>query len=424
MLRLAENFECAMRNARGSSVRTRSASGPWTTNVSGRSTLNGFESWATALAEYEWSALEPHAGHMRSRGAHANDERVKYIDAISNAAGAPQRINIGSGSLAIFSPRPSDDPVVPPSKLQVLPGRDARHASLCLVTGANATGKEFLLQGILVAQQALVSHRWLYQPQRPDGLDAGTADDVVCQLGGTLREVLLEACLEDDKTYRFRFDAPEEALVLQVVDRPSFGAFDLTYLGAERVGPRELLETDSVPDEDLRVGTQGEFTAQVLARSAVKVGKPCSIPRHRDERRRPARQAGRVLDARHHPGHPDPVRAPRADDQRARAAPQAQRRDNLAPPTEHRLWRELCAADHRRRPARVAGIAVLVENPEAHLHPAGSRASAASSRTSRGRGPGRGRDPQRPRVERRTAGGGGGDAPDPARPDHHPALSR
>lgn len=137
---------------------------------------------------------------------------------------------------------------------------------LSLITGANATGKSSLLQGILVAQQVLATSASYVSLNGPFHLDLGKTDDVLCQSGDLQREVSFEVRLEDEANYLFRFQAPEDALVLQIAKRPPLPAFDLTYLSAERIGPRELLNTESVPDDAIRVGTRGEFTAQVLAR--------------------------------------------------------------------------------------------------------------------------------------------------------------
>jgi predicted ATPase len=78
--------------------------------------------------------------------------------------------------------------------------------------------------------------------------------------------------------HRIQFGAPEDSLILTVKARPPLPAFDLLYLGAERLGPRELSDTDSVPDEALRVGSRGEFTAQVLARHTGRVREALCHP--------------------------------------------------------------------------------------------------------------------------------------------------
>ena len=176
-------------------------------------------------------------------------------------------------------------------------------------------------------------------------------------------------------TWRFE-ERPKEEYILGVAERPSAASpLELTYLHAERVGPRDTLAVDSVPGDDLNVGVRGEFTAQVLEAHALagrrrKVREPLWHPRTEDGLADLGKQAELWM---------------------GDIAPGIELRALTLPDTNMsamRFKRAGVATEWLRPPNTGFGISyalpiivagllaptgsmLLVENPEAHLHPAG-----------------------------------------------------
>lgn len=142
---------------------------------------------------------------------------------------------------------------------------------LTLVVGANGAGKSSVLQALLLAQQAADAPSDYVRLNGPYHLSLGQAADVLCQSGTGDDFVVFEAEMHDGLKHAWRLEEPsKEALVLHIAGRPEgWSVRELSYLNAERVGPRDVLDVDSVPSDELKVGFRGEFTAQVLAAHAL-----------------------------------------------------------------------------------------------------------------------------------------------------------
>ncbi|MFN6543966.1 AAA family ATPase [Mycolicibacterium nivoides] len=145
-----------------------------------------------------------------------------------------------------------------------------------LLTGVNGGGKSTIIQSILLARQASMAAGRTIQLNGPFGLTLGEA-----------REILNPNAPES--RIKIRFDGPrngvmrrseyclgipdaEQALHLEVIRRPRGAvpcitnrADGFTYLSAERLGPRDMLSVSAESPESIGVGVQGEYTAQVLA---------------------------------------------------------------------------------------------------------------------------------------------------------------
>lgn len=251
-----------------------------------------------------------------------------------------------------------------------------RFSPLTLVVGGNGGGKTSLLQALLLLQQTRQARGGYVQLNGPFHLRLGSAADALCHTAGAERAIVFELEPTSGETTRFQFNVPSpESLVLDInpagADLP-WTAF--TYLSAERLGPRDTLETDSRPADELEVGVQGEFTAQVLA----------------------LRERDRVRDELRHP------RTESAGNLITLAKQVELWMGDLVPGIEIRteafLGTNLSALRLRRgqtlttewlRPPNLGfgvsyalpvvvggllaapGTLFLVENPEAHLHPAG-----------------------------------------------------
>jgi predicted ATPase len=144
---------------------------------------------------------------------------------------------------------------------------------LTILTGVNGGGKSTVLQSLLLARMASTSPGQAVRLNGPYELALGTAADVLSRSAPESEiTIVLGGAVEDGWVYRFSVPADEEALYLEVKAAPTRpvpgigntpGGF--TYLAAERLGPRDVLSVSAEEPDDIGVGVRGEFTAQVLA---------------------------------------------------------------------------------------------------------------------------------------------------------------
>ncbi|MDX3802310.1 DUF3696 domain-containing protein [Streptomyces sp. AK04-3B] len=254
---------------------------------------------------------------------------------------------------------------------------------LTVLTGVNGGGKSTVLQALLLARVTSTTTHRIIRLNGPFGLALGTAADVMSRAA---QEPIIKFNLtrEDGETFEYRFAVPEdpEALHLiaeQVPDGPVPGVGNspaaFTYLCAERLGPRDVLAVSAEDPDEIGVGSQGQFTAQILALRETRAV---------DTRRN-------VRPPLHHPGQSSSI---------LRLQTEAWTSEIIRPVgilAQHApgvmastiRFREANAFAETIRPANtgfgisyalpiiVAGLLaepgdlLLVENPEAHLHPAG-----------------------------------------------------
>lgn len=270
-------------------------------------------------------------------------------------------------------------------RLQNLKCFDDEHihfSKLTLFAGTNASGKSTAIQALLLLRQshfhnALQSGEVLLNSNL---VNLGTASDLINQRANTddigisltdfdgiiSRFNLLYKTSERD-SYRLRIDQFEGYDA-----KSSLFAANFNYLNAERVGPRLLYPMAEPRGESTYVGVQGQYAAHVLARHRdASIACPALV--RRDE------AAGEV--------------SPRLD------AQVCYWMRSIVPGFDM-LLEELISADQVRimlqtsspRPVRPTNIGfgiiytlpivvaalvahpgslLIVENPEAHLHPAG-----------------------------------------------------
>lgn len=254
-------------------------------------------------------------------------------------------------------------------------------ANLTVLTGANGAGKTSILHALLLARQMS------RQPDKShvelngvDTLELGTAEDVIHREAS---EDLAAVELLDSqgKRRRWSFRAVESnasrTLNAMVVDRPddspapiTGSAAQFSYLGAERLGPRDVLGASAAEVAD--VGSRGEFVAQVLAsayRSAVSAGR---LEGSKPHAQMPGllHQTERWMTKIVRPIQIDAEWFPNTSVTRLRfKAPGALTEWTRAPNAGFGISYALPIVVAALR-AEVGGL-LLVENPEAHLHPAG-----------------------------------------------------
>lgn len=162
-------------------------------------------------------------------------------------------------------------------------------APLTLLCGANASGKSTVLQALVLLHQTMREHEWSIRLMlNGDVVKLGTVADVLDKIHG--RNSFEVSLVDDDRPYSWVFKGeradmsmtvetisaggtdlvnPESLRFLLPVDpEVSGGSFaqrlrGLTYITAERVGPREVY---SLEDRQIAtvVGPAGEHAASVL----------------------------------------------------------------------------------------------------------------------------------------------------------------
>ena len=251
-----------------------------------------------------------------------------------------------------------------------------RFGQLTVITGVNSSGKSSVLQAIALAEIASTAGPRVHL-NGSLGLALGEAQDV---LNHRATEQLIEFIVTGDTgTNIFRLEIPQadRSVVLERVDiDPQTSSREWyvgTYLCAERLGPRDHSEVAGDGADRVDVGVQGQFTAYVLAR----------FSRHR------------VQDLMLHPSSVGSSIAPTLE-----AQSEAWLSSIVRPVRLQATWlpqanaatlrfRDMYVTSEWTRPGNVgfgltytlpiiaaalgstAGSVFIVENPEAHLHPAG-----------------------------------------------------
>ena len=145
-----------------------------------------------------------------------------------------------------------------------------RLGQLVLLSGVNSAGKSSVLQALRLAELAM-THGPTVQLNQLMGLELGEATDVLNR--EAITQLIELAIHREGGVDRFRLLAPddqERSVSLNVLppepDRENRKWHIDTYLSAERVGPRDLLEVAPRAGDRVDVGVRGEFTAHMLSR--------------------------------------------------------------------------------------------------------------------------------------------------------------
>lgn len=252
-------------------------------------------------------------------------------------------------------------------------------APLTTLTGLNGSGKTSLIHAILVAWESLVGHEGnVVRLNGPFQMELGTAEDV--KNWDTDEVIEFDICTLSGAELKWKFGVPlDDALYLAIDAKPdtsqvvSFSGQSraFTYLSAERLGPRGVLGSSPLPAEELEVGVRGEHCAQILAILGDKpIEDKSRLHPSREENASPLlkyeveRWLGEIarpveINAERYPGATVTAlrfRSPGGDWVHA---------PNMGFGVSYAL------------PVILAGLTalpgglIIVENPEAHLHPAG-----------------------------------------------------
>ncbi|AJX14552.1 hypothetical protein WJ78_14320 [Burkholderia ubonensis] len=247
-------------------------------------------------------------------------------------------------------------------------------APLTVLAGLNGSGKTSIVHALLLMREAVQSSaNGAVLLNGPFGLNLGTAEDVVNWAGTGTIEFRAE---DETGAHTWILSSPaDEAMYLTADALPSPlpeafksnpGAF--IYLSAERFGPRTSVAASSLPTDQIEVGFQGENSAQLLE---ARGGKPANDDRRHPESSSPflfKYEVERWLSEIARPVEIDSLHHSGADAYALRfRSPGGEwvRATNMGFGVSYALPIVLAGLT-----ATVGGL-VLVENPEAHLHPAG-----------------------------------------------------
>jgi predicted ATPase len=143
---------------------------------------------------------------------------------------------------------------------------------LTLLSGLNSTGKSSILQSLLLLRQSQQQNNLLGLALNGELVNIGTAKDAL-NVNAIKDEIGFEICLDTGEVLSWNFEYDNQMDVLDRISLPPtqniehFNLFtdDFQYLQAERLGPRRFLEiSDFQVRQHRQLGTQGEYTAHYL----------------------------------------------------------------------------------------------------------------------------------------------------------------
>lgn len=249
---------------------------------------------------------------------------------------------------------------------------------LTVLTGLNGSGKTSVIHSLLLASEAsTVSPDGAIRLNGPFGMELGVAEEVRNWSSDELIEFHLTSSANNTEIWKLGVPA-SNSLYLTIEERPEteLTAFSksprsFSYLCAERLGPRNVSGASPLPSKSLEVGVRGEYCAQILGTLGSrpiefsdrlhpsKSEEPTSLLKYEVERWLAEIARPVELDTIQYPGTAVTAMQFRFTGQDWVRAP------NMGFGISYAL------------PVILAGLIIepgglfIVENPEAHLHPAG-----------------------------------------------------
>jgi len=158
---------------------------------------------------------------------------------------------------------------------------------MTVLSGMNGAGKSTIVQALLLARQvADRPDRRVVQLNGEYGLALGEALEVL-YVDASQPEIVVELTTETG-VYSYGFGVPEDSrrLNLSISDSPpnhpeilAARGLGFTYLSAERLGPRDQLNVSAEEERYIEVGVQGEFTGQAISlHETSEVRPPLRFP--------------------------------------------------------------------------------------------------------------------------------------------------
>lgn len=142
-------------------------------------------------------------------------------------------------------------------------------APLTILAGMNGAGKTSVAHALLLISEATRRKDRIVQLNGPYGLELGTVEDI--QNWNTQDPVRFVITDKNSNIYLWELGGSPTSLYADIIKRPkklstlfTDGERMFQYLCAERFGPRNILGSAALPSEQLEVGFRGEYSAQVL----------------------------------------------------------------------------------------------------------------------------------------------------------------
>lgn len=249
---------------------------------------------------------------------------------------------------------------------------------LTILTGLNGSGKTSVIHSLLLASEASTAIAGdAIRLSGPFGMELGTAEEVRNWSSNELIEFHITSNNDEPEVWKLSIPA-SDSLYLTVEETPhtSLTAFSNTprsfsYLCAERLGPRNVSPASPLPSNRLEIGVRGEYCAQIFGTLGSRPiefpdrihpsnsGEPTSLLKYEVERWLAEIARPVELDTIQYPGTAYNAMRFRFAGQDWVRAP------NMGFGISYAL------------PIILAGLIIepggllIVENPEAHLHPAG-----------------------------------------------------
>ncbi len=143
---------------------------------------------------------------------------------------------------------------------------------LTLLTGVNGSGKSALLQAILLLQQVIPGGKSHLDLNDRNVLFLGQAGDALWAFAKT-SDISFEVSWGDNNVTSLSLDATDgTSLTLPIVKSKGKDPFckGFCFLDAERLGPQDFHQMASLPQGLTMIGAKGEFSVQALARRELK----------------------------------------------------------------------------------------------------------------------------------------------------------
>lgn len=245
---------------------------------------------------------------------------------------------------------------------------------LTVLTGLNGSGKTSLIHSILLMHECVNGiGDGVVRLNGPFGIELGTAGDVV---NWEAPDQIICALQENATEFTWKFSwTSDEAMHLTSDDSPAVVPTALqkqtnafAYLSAERFGPRGSLKAAPLPIEKLEVGAKGEYCAQMLETLGSKPALPNRLHPDSTSPSLLKYEVEKWLSEIARPVEVDAVRYPGSTEFALNFRVPGGvwvRATNMGFGVSYAL------------PIILAGLTLqdsgllIVENPEAHLHPAG-----------------------------------------------------
>ncbi|MFS2005098.1 AAA family ATPase [Duganella sp. CT11-25] len=245
---------------------------------------------------------------------------------------------------------------------------------LTVLTGLNGSGKTSVLHAMLIMHEALHGvGNGVVRLNGPFELELGTAEDVINWSG---QEKIAFKISDENGTYSWDLHATANDAMHLIADEvpstvPSAFGFEsnsFEYLSAERLGPRDSFPASPLPAAGLGIGVRGEHCAQILEAHG---NKPAFEDRLHPESSAPSLlkyEVERWLSEIARPIEIDAVRYSGSTIYALKFRAPGEtwvRATNMGFGVSYALPVILAGLTAKR------GGLIIVENPEAHLHPAG-----------------------------------------------------